>query len=189
MARQGRDDTAFCVKNPQTQSPTYRLAFDDPDFLVRDEMRGMCLQLELMKPELELQANNINSTIIVFGNASAADPAENTDAPLAKYYIKAWLLASLLSAASQSNKLRDYVVVRGSGPGIMEAANRGAADVDANSIGLNITLSHQQVRNPNVTPNLYFQFHYFAAQKLHFLMRARAMVPFRAALARWTNFF
>ena len=72
-ARQGREDAAFCVESPQTQSPTYRLAFDDPDFLVRDEMRGMRLQLELMKPELELQANNINSSIVVFGSARAAD--------------------------------------------------------------------------------------------------------------------
>ena len=188
MARQVREDAAFCIKNSQTQSPTYRLAFDDHDFLVRDEMRGMRLQFELMKPELELQANNINSTIIVFRSASTADPAENTDGPLAKYYTKDRLLASLLSAASQSDKLQDYVVVTGSRPGIMEAANRGAADVAANSIGLNITLPHQQRPNPNVTPNLYFLFHYFALQKLPPSCAPAPWFSFRAASARWTNF-
>ena len=149
----------------------------------------MRLQFELMKPELELQANNINSTIIVFRSASTADPAENTDGPLAKYYAKDRLLASLLSAASQSDKLRDYVVVTGSRPGIMEAANRGAADVAANSIGLNITLPHQQRPNPNVTPNLYFLFHYFALQKLHSLMRARAMVAFPGGFGTMDELF
>ena len=188
-ARQGREDAAFCVESPQTQSPTYRLAFDDPDFLVRDEMRGMRLQLELMKPELELQANNINSTIVVFGSARAADPAENADGPLAKYYAEARLLASLVSAASQSDKLRDYVVVTGGGPGIMEAANRGAADVDAKSIGLNITLPHEQHPNPYVTPDLCFQFHYFAVRKMHFLMRARAMVAFPGGFGTMDELF
>jgi len=177
-AKEGREHANICIESPQTLSPTYRLAFDDPDFLVRDEMRGVRLQLELMKPEIALQEQHVHSTIVVFGSARAADPTGNPDGPLAKYYAEARLFASVVSAASQSDKLRDYVVVTGGGPGIMEAANRGAADVDAKSIGLNITLPHEQHPNPYVTPELCFQFHYFAVRKMHFLMRARAMVAF-----------
>ena len=94
----------------------------------------------MMKPEVELQSNNIHSTIGVFGSARAADPGQDPDGALAKYYVEARKFAALASAASQSDKLRDYVVVTGGGPGIMEAANRGSDDVDAKSIGLNITL-------------------------------------------------
>ncbi len=188
-ARQGREDASLCIDRPQTLSPTYRLAFDDPDFLVRDEMRGVRLQLELMKPELELQAQSVNSTIVVFGSARAADPAVNPDGPLAKYYAEARLFASMVSAASQSDQKRDYVVVTGGGPGIMEAANRGADDAGAKSIGLNITLPHEQHPNPYVTPELSFQFHYFAVRKMHFLMRARAMVAFPGGFGTMDELF
>jgi len=98
-------------------------------------MRGVRLQLEMMKPEVELQSNNIHSTIVVFGSARAADPGQDPDGPLAKYYGEARKFAALASAVSQSDKPRDYVVVTGGGPGIMEAANRGVDDVDAKSIG------------------------------------------------------
>ena len=188
-ARQGRDDANLYVDTPQTQSPTYKLAFDDPDFLLRDDMRGLRLQLELTKPEIELQAQNVNSTIVVFGSARAADPSEDPEGPLAKYYAEARLFASLVSAASQSDKSRDYVVVTGGGPGIMEAANRGADDAGAKSIGFNITLPHEQHPNPYVTPELCFQFHYFAIRKMHFLMRARAMVAFPGGFGTMDELF
>ena len=177
-ARQGREDAERYVPNPQTLSPTYRLAFDDSDFLVRDEMRGVRLQLELMKPELELQAQNIESTIVVFGSARVGDPAFEPNGRLARYYTEARRFATIVSAACQSDRHRDYVIVTGGGPGIMEAANRGAHDIGAKTIGLNITLPHEQKPNPYITPELCFQFHYFAIRKMHFLIRARAMVAF-----------
>ena len=152
-------------------------------------MRGVRLQLEMMKPEVELQPNNIHSTIVVFGSARAADPVQDPDGPLAKYYGEARKFAALASAASQSDKLRDYVVLTGGGPGIMEAANRGADDVHAKSIGLNITLPHEQHPNAYVTPELCFQFHYFAIRKMHFLMRARAMVAFPGGFGTMDELF
>lgn len=188
-ARQGREDAGLCVESPQTESPTYKLAYDDPDFLVRDELRGIRLQLELMKPELELQEQNIHSTIVAFGSARAHDPEVSPDGPLAPYYGEARKFAALVSTSNQSDKLRDYVIVTGGGPGIMEAANRGAADVDAKSIGLNITLPHEQQPNPYVTPELSFQFHYFAVRKMHFLMRARAMVAFPGGFGTMDELF
>jgi uncharacterized protein (TIGR00730 family) len=188
-AQQGREDAILCLETPQTLSPTYKLAYDDTDFLVRDDMRSVRPQLEMMKPEVELQTNNIHFTIVVFGSARAADPVQNPDGPLAKYYGEARKFATLASAASQSDKLRDYVVVTGGEPGIMEAANRGADDVHAKSIGLNITLPHEQHPNAYVTPELCFQFHYFAIRKMHFLMRARAMVAFPGGFGTMDELF
>ena len=189
-ARQGREDAIHCVETPQTRSPTYRLAYDDPDFMVRDEMRGVRLQLELMKPELELAERNIDSTIVVFGSARAKDAAGDDDAaPLGPFYAEARKFARIVSESSQSDDRRNHVVVTGGGSGIMEAANQGAADAGALSIGLNITLPHEQEPNPYITPGLSFQFHYFAIRKMHFLMRARAMVAFPGGFGTMDELF
>ena len=123
-AQQGREDGNLCIDSTQKMSLTYRLAFDDSYFLVRNEMRGVRPQLELMKPELELQAQNKNSMIVIFGSARTANPGENPDDPLGKYYAEARLFASMVSVVSQSDQKRDYAVVAANGPGIMEAANR-----------------------------------------------------------------
>ena len=189
-ARQGREDAIHCVETPQTRSPTYRLAYDDPDFMVRDEMRGVRLQLELMKPELELAERNIDSTIVVFGSARAKDAAGDDDAaPLGPFYAEARKFARIVSESSQSDDRRNHVVVTGGGSGIMEAANQGADDAGALSIGLNITLPHEQEPNPYITPGLSFQFHYFAIRKMHFLMRARAMVAFPGGFGTMDELF
>jgi uncharacterized protein (TIGR00730 family) len=187
-------------------SPSYRLAEDDAALMKRPELRPLRLQLELQKPELTLAANNIHSTIVVFGGtqvvpqeaaekrlaaaraalaALPGDPlrtraVERAERLLAKshYYESARQFARLVSEASQSQTDCEYVVVTGGGPGIMEAANRGAYDAKAKSIGLNITLPHEQVPNPYITPELCFQFRYFALRKMHFLLRAKALVVF-----------
>jgi len=193
-------------ETPQTSAPSFRLAFADRDFLLRDELRPVRLQLELLKPELLLQEEAIVSTVVVFGSARLLDPdvaraelaaaeaaavADPADAGRArrldaarrelersKYYDLARDFSRLISAAGQRSNGRRYVVVTGGGPGIMEAANRGAADVGAESIGLSIVLPHEQHPNPYITPKLSFQFHYFAIRKMHFLMRACALACF-----------
>jgi uncharacterized protein (TIGR00730 family) len=154
----------------QTQSPSYRLAFADQDFLLRDELRPVRLQLELLKPELLLSEHRIDSTVVVFG--SARIPAPEAAAAAREF-------ARLVSRAGQMHgPERRFVVVTGGGPGVMEAANRGAHDVGAESVGLNIVLPHEQAPNSYITPQLCFRFHYFGIRKLHFMLRARAMVCF-----------
>lgn len=190
----------------QTRSPSYRLAYTDDDFLLRDELRPVRLQLELLKPELLQQENGINSTIVVFGSARIPDRETATkrlhkaeqraikdpdnkeaarDVKIArrilanvKYYDEARELAGIITRNSQQDEKCDHVVITGGGPGIMEAANRGAMDADGKSIGLNIVLPFEQSPNRYITPELTFQFHYFAVRKMHFLMRARALVAF-----------
>lgn len=194
------------VETPQTQSPSYRLAYHDEEFILRDELRPVRLQLELLKPELLLQEHNIESTIVLFGGAripdpegakklleeaeknlkrSPADPSllkEKARAERAvrnsKYYQEARSLARLISERCQSTEPKTLVVITGGGPGIMEAANRGAQDAGAESIGLNIVLPFEQAPNPYITPDLSFQFHYFAIRKMHFLIRSRGLVVF-----------
>jgi uncharacterized protein (TIGR00730 family) len=195
-----------CLDTPQTRSPSYRLAFTDTDFLLRQELRPVRLQLELMKPELELRSREIHATIVIFGSARVLEPvaavrrreaaeAAAAAAPhepalrrlarrarrleeLAHQYEEARRFARLVSQAKDEDGRQRYVIVTGGGPGIMEAANRGASDVSAPSIGHNIVLPHEQAPNPYITPELCFQFHYFALRKMHLMTRARALVVF-----------
>jgi len=184
--------------DPQTESPSYRLPALDPDFLLGDSMRGVRFLLEYAKPEEALRKQRIRSTIVVFGSArvlpeGAADP-ELASTPLppgsepvpgarsARWYQEARRFGRIVSerggALTPINGFRDNVIATGGGPGIMEAANRGAADVGAPSIGFNIQLPHEQGPNAYSTPSLTFQFHYFAMRKMHFAMRAAGLVAF-----------
>jgi uncharacterized protein (TIGR00730 family) len=188
------------------QSPSYRVAYKDVDFLARPEMRAARIELEFLKPDLYLRENGVRSTVVVFGStqivepaaarhrldeatraleASPADPGLKRAVDRAKrlqqrshYYDAAREFAGVVSASRHNQAFGDYVIITGGGPGIMEAANRGADDVAAKSIGLNIRLPHEQQPNAYITPGLCFQFHYFAIRKLHFVLRAKALVAF-----------
>ncbi len=169
---------------PQTRAPAYRLAFNDPDFMCREELRPVRLQLELLKPEMILNERGIESTVVLFGGARIPDPAHKetartkTLADLSKYYDEAREFARLMTERSMASYGREFVVATGGGPGVMEAGNRGADDAGGSSIGLNIVLPHEQAPNEYVTPGLCFNFHYFAIRKMHFLMRAKAICCF-----------
>jgi uncharacterized protein (TIGR00730 family) len=177
----------------------YRLAFADSEFLLRRETRGIRFQLELLKPDLEQQALGIDNTIVVFGSArfrepaeaerqlhkaqKSGDPAEIRRAQAlvrnAHYYDKSRRFAQLVADYSLSCPKQDQLyIATGGGPGIMEAANRGAHDRGVLNVGLNILLPHEQEPNPYISPELCFKFHYFALRKMHFLMRAKALVAF-----------
>ncbi|MBB3621956.1 hypothetical protein C8K11_12113 [Novosphingobium sp. GV055] len=192
---------------PQQQDPAYRLAFGDTDFLLREELRPVRFQLELLKAEMLLEEADIGSTLVIYGSARIPAP-EAVDAALAtattperkavverlaskaKYYEEARKLARYASTCGVVEEgKRQFVVCSGGGPSIMEAANRGAVDVGADSIGLNIVLPHEQAPNPYVTPHLSFQFHYFALRKMHFLMRARAVAVFPGGFGTFDEFF
>jgi uncharacterized protein (TIGR00730 family) len=183
----------------QTRSPSYRLAVDDPVFLRRDEMRAFRFGMEYAKAELALREWGVRSTIVVFGSARTASPeraaaaaeaarseAEHAHAARlareAEIYQQARAFAQLASrcggALDGGGRARENVIATGGGPGIMEAANRGAAEAGAPSIGFNITLPHEQAPNRYSTPALTFRFHYFAMRKMHFAMRANALVVF-----------
>ena len=192
--------------NPAAESSSYIPADRDTEFLQREELRSLRIGIELLKPELIQREQGINSTIVVFGSArlqestaakhalqvaeeeAARTPQDPTcrlrvaiaqrQLVLSKYYDVAREFGRLVSSTCQIDGRCDYVIVTGGGPGIMEAANRGAADVNAKSIGLNITLPHEQHPNPYITPALCFQFRYFAIRKMHFLIRAKALVAF-----------
>ena len=187
-------------------SPAYKVAYYDSDFLGQDYCRPYRLQLELMKPEVLLRQQHIKSTIVVFGGTrlverteaearvhraqaalkrSPGDHALRRRVRIAKsilakshFYDEAREFGRLVSEESQKNHDNEFVIVTGGGPGIMEGANRGAFDIGAKSIGMNITLPLEQIPNPYITPNLCFQFHYFAMRKMHFMLRAKALVAF-----------
>ena len=169
---------------PQTRAPAYRLAFSDSDFMLREELRPVRLQLELLKPQLVMDERGIESTIVMFGGARIPAP-EHKDkaktpmlAKLSAYYEEARIFAKLMTERSMASYGRENVVMTGGGPGVMEAGNRGAQEAGGQSIGLNIVLPHEQAPNPYVTPDLCFNFHYFAIRKMHFLMRAKAVCVF-----------
>ena len=180
------DDVALVAENMERilSAPSYSLAMEDPALLQKVEMRGVRMLLELGKPELALQADNIVSTVIVFGGAPhdkrltrELDRSRRL-LDFSHFYDEAREFARIVSIDNQCDDKRDYVVVTGGGPGIMEAANRGAFDVGCKSIGLNIKLPAEQQPNPFITPELCFQFKYFALRKFHFILRAAAVVLF-----------
>ncbi|WP_372782410.1 LOG family protein [Litorivivens sp.] len=205
-------------ETPQTKASAYRLAFADDEFLLRNELRPVRLQLELLKPEMTMQEWEIDATIVMFGSARIPDPAtaelqvneaqaalkadpdnaskqkllvvaENRQA-LSGYYDEARRLAAIIGEQySGTPGMPKVHVMTGGGPGIMEAANRGADDVGAESIGLNIVLPHEQRPNAWITPELSFRFHYFALRKMHFLMRAKALVVFPGGFGTLDEFF
>ncbi|MEZ0495944.1 LOG family protein [Sphingomonas sp. IW22] len=192
---------------PQTEHPAYKLAFQDLDFLLREDLRPIRFQLELLKPQLLLDEAKIASTLVMYGSARIPEPdkvpellelAKGTGreavaqrlADKAKYYDVARELARLASGFPlDTDGNRHFVVCSGGGPSIMEAANRGACDVGAESVGLNIVLPHEQAPNPYVTPSLSMQFHYFALRKMHFLLRARAVAVFPGGFGTFDESF
>jgi len=169
---------------PQSRSPTYRLAFTDEEFMCRDELRPVRLQLELLKPQLVLEERQIESTIVLFGGARIPEPAQKhtartkTLAELSAFYEVAREFSRLMTQKAIATGNREYVIATGGGPGVMEAGNRGAHEAGGVSLGLSIVLPHEQAPNQYVTPELSFNFHYFAIRKMHFLMRARAIGVF-----------
>jgi hypothetical protein len=208
------DSALLHADTPQCRSASYKLAYQDEDFILRDELRPVRLQLELLKPELILQENHIESTVVIFGSARIPDPVtaearlvsaeaeyrknKNDDTLKKKvdiarralansqYYDEARKLGALISSNTGKDRL---VVITGGGPGIMEAANRGAHEAGIPSIGMNIVLPFEQAPNPYITPELSFQFHYFAIRKMHLLMRARALAVFPGGFGTLDEFF
>ncbi len=173
----------------QVRSLTDCLAYMDQKFMARPELRSQRIGLEFLKVEITLQEYDIQSTVVLFGGARIPEPSQEAWAAenemqkknlqtMSHYYDQAREFARLCSRYSATTKYREFVVVTGGGPGIMEAGNRGAADVGAPTIGLNIVLPHEQEPNPYVTPHLCFNFQYFGMRKMHFLMRAKALAIF-----------
>jgi uncharacterized protein (TIGR00730 family) len=183
----------------ELQADAYRLAFADPEFLLRRETRGIRFELEMLKPDLAQQDLGIDNTVVVFGSArvreaaiaqeqlSVAEASGNAQAIArarallrnSAYYEQAREFARIVARYSARCPKEDQLYIcTGGGPGIMEAANRGAHDEGALNVGLNIALPHEQSGNPYISPELCFKFHYFALRKMHFMMRAKALVAF-----------
>ena len=194
----------------QLASQSYKLPIEDQEFLLRDELRGIRFQLEYSKTELFLRDWGIRSTIIVFGSARIPSPeqaellragkVEGVDKAtaesrlrLAHYYEEARKFGRIVSlqggALHPKSGVRDNVIATGGGPGVMEAANRGASEVGAPTIGFNIALPHEQYPNPYTTPDLTFRFHYFAMRKMHLAMRANALVVFPGGFGTMDELF
>ena len=194
-AHSDRDRAEHVPSTPQTRSAAYALAFADDEFLCREELRPVRLQLELLKPQLMLDEKGIESTVVMFGGARIPEPAKKdtartqTLADLSEYYDEAREFARLITEESLKSGGRKNVIVTGGGPGVMEAGNRGAADAGGHSIGLSIVLPHEQAPNGHVTPDLSFNFHYFAIRKMHFLMRARAITVFPGGFGTMDELF
>jgi len=173
----------------QIAAPTYKLAALDQDYLLSDSMRGVRFMLEYNKAEEALDRWGVRSTVVVFGSARFG---ENGSPDHQRWYNDARAFARIVSergGALKKNHRRDNVIATGGGPGIMEAANRGAADVGAPSIGYNITLPMEQEPNAYSTPDLTLRFHYFAMRKMHFAMRANALVVFPGGLGTLDELF
>lgn len=206
-AKQDAEAAKTGISTPQTENPAYRLAFQDLDFLLREDLRPVRFQLELLKPQLLFDEANIASTLVVYGSARIPEPAK-AEALLAlaqddqarriaerlvaksKYYDVARELGRLASSFPQDmSGKRHFVVCSGGGPSIMEAANRGAHDMGAETVGLNIVLPHEQAPNQYVTPGLSMQFHYFALRKMHFLLHARAVAVFPGGFGTFDESF
>jgi uncharacterized protein (TIGR00730 family) len=187
-------------QTPQTASAAYRLAFADNEFLTSEDTRGIRFQLEYLKTEFRLRERGISSTIVLFGGARIPEPGKDAWAARnetqkrnleksSRYYNEARRFAQYASLTSRALDYKDYVVVTGGGPGVMEAGNRGASDIGAPSIGMNIVLPHEQAPNPYVTPDLCFNFHYFATRKIHLVLRARAVAIFPGGFGTLDEFF
>ena len=193
--------------SPQTESAAYKLAFQDTEFLLREDLRPVRFQLELLKPEVLMNEAKIGSTFVFYGSARIPEPSmadalvagatDDQQRSIAErlkakshYYDVALELAKLASSTGlDEDGERQFVVCSGGGPSIMEAANRGAVEMGVDTIGLNIVLPHEQLPNVYVTPNLSFQFHYFALRKMHFLLRARAVCVFPGGFGTFDEMF
>ncbi len=205
----GPDATRALAQDP-TEPDSYRLAFADPEFMARRETRGIRFQLELLKPDVDQEALGIDHTIVVYGSARFVDAKQAAQALQsaqaggdaqaialaerevrnAQRYEAARRFAYLVAQYSKELPTNQRVYIcTGGGPGIMEAANRGAYDAGVPNIGLNILLPHEQQGNPYITPGLSFKFHYFALRKMHFLMRAKALVAFPGGFGTMDELF
>ncbi len=206
-AKQEAESARSQLSTPQTEHPAYRLAFQDMEFLLREDLRPVRFQLELLKPSLLLDEANIASTFVIYGSARIPEPdkaetllelaqddqaraiAERMIAKSHYYDVARELAFHASQFPNDASGKRHFVVCSGGGPSIMEAANRGANEAGAESIGLNIVLPHEQAPNPYVTPALSMQFHYFALRKMHFLLRARAVAVFPGGFGTFDESF